>query len=64
LWFSIVRIMPATVASIGALVIPVIGVFAGAIMLAEPLTWREFVAMGLVLTAVGLVIFQRQKPAP
>jgi drug/metabolite transporter (DMT)-like permease len=64
LWFSIVRVMPATVASIGTLVVPVLGVFSGALALSEPLGWREFAATALVLTAVALVAFQRQRQTP
>ncbi len=57
LWFRIVRAMPATVASIGAMMIPVIGVASGAILLGEPFGWRELLALALVLSAIALVLF-------
>lgn len=63
LWFRIVEIFPAMVAAIGALVIPVIGVLSGALVLGEPLTWREGTALLLVLGAVALVVFRRSAPA-
>ncbi len=61
LWFKVVSLFPATVASIGALVTPVIGMASSAILLGEPIGWREVVALALVLSAVALVIF---RPAP
>jgi drug/metabolite transporter (DMT)-like permease len=61
LWFKVVSLFPATVAAIGALVIPVIGLGSSALLLGEPVGWREIVALVLVLSAVALVIF---RPAP
>jgi drug/metabolite transporter (DMT)-like permease len=60
-WFKVVSLFPATVASIGSLVTPVIGMLSSAILLSEPLGWREGAALALVLCAVAIVIF---KPAP
>lgn len=57
LWFRVVLSMPATIASIGALMIPVIGVGSAAIMLDEPFGVREILALLLVLSAIALVIF-------
>lgn len=62
LWFRVVQVFPAMVASIGALVTPMIGVASGVIVLGEPFTWHEALALVLVLTAVALVVFQK-KPA-
>jgi len=63
LWFRVVDIMPATIASIGALMIPIIGVISAAIVLGEPVGWTELIAMALVLSAVALVIFFQPKKA-
>lgn len=60
-WFKVVSLFPATIASIGALVTPVIGMGSSAILLGEPVGWRELAALALVLAAVALVIF---RPAP
>ena len=57
LWFKIIEILPVTIASIGALMIPVIGVASGALILGEPVTWIEGMALLLVLGAVGMVLF-------
>lgn len=56
LWFRVVALFPAVVASIGALMIPVIGVLSGALFLGEPITWSEVGALLLVLTAISLVL--------
>ena len=60
-WFKVVSLFPATIASIGALVTPVIGMASSALLLGEPIGWRELAALALVLSAVALVIF---RPAP
>ena len=59
LWFKIIEILPVTIASIGALMIPVIGVASGALVLGEPITWIEGLALALVLSAVSLVLFRK-----
>jgi drug/metabolite transporter (DMT)-like permease len=61
LWFKIVSLFPATIASIGSLVTPVLGMASSAAFLNEPIGWRELVALALVLSAVALVVF---RPAP
>lgn len=63
LWFRVVQVFPPMVASIGALVTPMVGVASGVVILSEPFTWHEALALILVLLAVGLVIFQKKKPA-
>lgn len=55
-WFQILRLMPASVASISTLAIPVVGVFAGGLLLGEPVGWRELTALALVLGALSIVL--------
>ncbi len=62
-WFKVVSLFPATIASIGALVTPVIGMASSALLLGEPIGWREIAALALVLSAVALVVF-RLPPKP
>ena len=65
LWFKIVSLFPATIASIGSLVTPVIGMASSAVFLSEPIGWRELVALALVLSAVAMVVFRpAPRPAP
>jgi len=63
-WFSIVRLMPVNVASISSLLVPVVGVCAGAILLDEPFGWREILALLLIGTALAMVlVIPQRKPA-
>ncbi|HUT51367.1 MAG TPA: DMT family transporter [Alphaproteobacteria bacterium] len=57
LWFKIVEHFPAIIASLGSLMVPVLGVASGALILGEPLGWIEGAALALVLTAISLVLF-------
>jgi len=59
-WFRMLEIMPAGVASISSLAIPVIGVFASAAFLGEAIGWRELGALALVLSALYLVLIGRE----
>jgi drug/metabolite transporter (DMT)-like permease len=60
-WFTIVRLMPVNVASISSLLVPVVGVCAGAILLDEPFGWREVLALLLIGTALALVLVIPQR---
>jgi probable blue pigment (indigoidine) exporter len=53
-WFAALARLPASTASIGSLLIPVVGVLASAAALGEPLGVREFLALGLTLGGVML----------
>lgn len=55
-WFETLRRLPATTASTGTLLVPLIGVISASLMLGEPLGWREAVAMVLVLGGVTLAL--------
>ncbi len=55
-WFKIVRLFPATMAAAGTLAIPVVGVISGAVVLGEPVGWREIVALLLVCAALTVVL--------
>jgi probable blue pigment (indigoidine) exporter len=53
-WFAALRRLPASLASIGSLLVPMIGVMASAVMLGEPLGWREGGALALTLSGVAI----------
>ena len=53
-WFGALRILPASTATVGMLLVPVIGVLSSALVLGEPLGPRHFVALGLTITGVFL----------
>jgi drug/metabolite transporter (DMT)-like permease len=51
-----VRILPAPIAAIGTLAIPVVGVFSSALLLDETVGLRELLALGLICTALAVVL--------
>ncbi len=55
-WFSVVQMLPAAVAAIGTLAIPVVGVLSSALILAEPVGLRELLALALVVSALAIVL--------
>ena len=55
-WFKIVTLFPASIAGIGTLLTPVIGMLAGAVVLGEPFGLHEIAAVLLIGSALVLVI--------
>jgi drug/metabolite transporter (DMT)-like permease len=55
-WFRLVAILPAAVAAIGTLGIPIVGLFTSALILGEPVGWAEVVALVLVVAGLGILI--------
>jgi drug/metabolite transporter (DMT)-like permease len=59
LWWSIVWRLPAITASIGSLLVPVIGVSASALMLGERLTVPDVIGFVMIFAAAACVLLQR-----
>ncbi len=55
-WFAALEHLPAATASIGTLLVPVVGVRAAAAMLHEPLGIREVVALAVTLGGVAVAL--------
>lgn len=55
-WFRVVSIYPAQVAAIGTLAIPVVGVLSSSLMTGERIGGDEVLALGLVVSALFLVL--------
>ncbi|RJF76268.1 DMT family transporter [Rhodopseudomonas palustris] len=53
-WFAALERLPAATASIGTLLVPVVGVLAAAAMLHEPLGLREIIALTVTLGSVAV----------
>jgi drug/metabolite transporter (DMT)-like permease len=51
-----VRLFPASIASIGTLAVPVVGVYSSALVLGEPVGVREFTALVLICSALFVVM--------
>ncbi|MBR1122519.1 DMT family transporter [Bradyrhizobium lablabi] len=55
-WFAALERLPAATASIGTLLVPVVGVLAAAAMLHEPLGFREVTALAVTLGGVAVAL--------
>jgi probable blue pigment (indigoidine) exporter len=55
-WFAALARLPAATASIGTLLVPVVGVLAAAMMLHEPLGLREISALAITLGGVAVAL--------
>lgn len=51
-WVTLVHRLPASVAAIGTLLVPVVGVLSATLLLGEPLTGHKLVALLLVLASI------------
>lgn len=58
-WFYLARSMPPVASSVSVMLIPVLGVFSGAVLLGEALHWQDWSAVVLMVLAIGLVLIRR-----
>lgn len=58
-WLKMVSLMPASVAGIGTIAIPVVGVGSSMVVLGESLGWREGAALVLVVASLVAVLGRR-----
>jgi drug/metabolite transporter (DMT)-like permease len=58
-WFYLARTMPPVASSISVMLIPVLGVFSGAVLLGEALHWQDWTAVVLMVAAIGMVLLKR-----
>lgn len=63
-WFTLARTVPVSVSSLSSLPVPVVGVFSGMIILGERPGADEWVALGLVVAALFIVMFRRADARP
>lgn len=55
-WFAALGRLPASLASLGTLLTPMVGVASAAIFLGEPFGWREATALALTLSGVAFAV--------
>ncbi len=60
LWYRVLPALPTTTAAIAQLSVPVIAVAAGAVLLAEPITWRMTASAVMVLGGIALSLLPRR----
>jgi drug/metabolite transporter (DMT)-like permease len=62
-WFAIVGMLPASVAGLSAVMVPVVAMIAGAVVHGEPLGWMQWLAMAASATALRLALARPPAPA-
>ena len=55
-FYKLVNMLPATVTGISSLSVPVIGVLSGILFLGEVPTWRDWLALAMIVAALALVL--------
>jgi drug/metabolite transporter (DMT)-like permease len=60
-WFYLARTLPVAVSSLSSLPVPVVGVFAGILVLGETPGPQEWVALALVVVALFIVLYEPRR---
>ncbi|MDW5441377.1 DMT family transporter [Polaromonas sp. SM01] len=55
-WYVLARSLPPVASSLSVMMIPILGVFSGAIALGEVLHWQDWAAVGLMVVAMASVL--------
>lgn len=58
-YFKLVTLVPASIAATGTLAVPVVGVVSSALLLGEAVGTADVVALLLVISGLGLLVFRR-----
>lgn len=56
-WFFLARSLPPVASTLSVMMIPVLGVFSGAVWLNERLFWQDWVAVGLMVVSIASVLW-------
>ncbi len=56
-WFSLARSLPPVASTLSVMLIPVLGVFSGALWLGEVLHWQDWAAVALMVVAIASVLW-------
>jgi drug/metabolite transporter (DMT)-like permease len=63
-WFRLVRRLPTAIAGIGSLVVPCVGVLSSTVLVDEAIRPTDLIALGLVCSALVLVLFEPRRKLP
>jgi drug/metabolite transporter (DMT)-like permease len=63
-WVRVLQVFPASVAAVGTLLIPVVGVFSSALLVGERIGLTEIAALGLITASLAVVLGPRVPGAP
>jgi len=61
-WFSIVNLLPANIAGLSPIMVPIVAMISGAIVHGEPLGALQWLAMGCSASALALALLKRAAP--
>lgn len=56
-WFFLARSLPPVASTLSVMLIPVLGVFSGAVWLNEVLHWQDWAAVGLMVVSIAAVLW-------
>lgn len=62
-WFFLARTLPPVASTLSVMLIPVVGVFSGALWLGEILHWQDWAAVALMMVAIASVLWPAEKAA-
>ena len=62
-WFKVVTLLPAGVAALGTIAVPVIGVFSSWVVLDEPIGFQEVSALAFVVASLTTVLVRQGRRA-
>ena len=63
-WFSLARALPPLASTLSVMMIPVLGVFIGALWLGEAVRWQDWSAMALMCVAIASVLWPARAAPP
>ncbi len=61
-WFFLARTLPPVASTLSVMMIPILGVFAGAYWLGEVLHWQDWAAVALMVVAIASVLAPTKTP--
>lgn len=59
-WFYLARSLPPLASTLSVMLIPILGVFSGAVWLGENLFWQDWAAVALMVVAIGSVLWPKK----
>lgn len=62
-WTYLARGLPPVASTLSVMLIPVLGVFSGALWLGEAVHWQDWTAVALMMAAIGSVLWPARRPA-